>query len=242
MAAFSRDMDLTELCQLRRKIKPRLSWNALLMKAYAQVAVEMDELRQVYVNLPWPHLYQAQDNVAMITLAREDQGEIRLLFARFQRPEEHSLPQLQRQLDDYLEQPIESIKQFRHQKQFAALPTWLRRFGWWVMNDVWPAKRASHVGTFGMSISGFNGAFANSAHLGPNATILGVDPTPRNGIARVVLTFDHRILDGKPVIDTLNQLYLKLNGPILQEMRRLANDHAKQQSTGQAGSIADSAA
>lgn len=223
MAAFAREMDLSPLCELRRQIRPRLSWNVIMMKAYAQVACQVPALRQVYVRWPWPHLYQAEDNVAMLTMAREEQGETRLFFARFQRPEQLWLPQLQEQLDQFQTAEIGSIKQFRHQQRFAALPTPLRRFAWWLMNDVWPAKRASHVGTFGMSISGFQGTYASSAHLGPNATILGVDPTPRLGIARVVLTFDHRILDGKPVIDILKQLQAQLNGPILREMERLAS-------------------
>lgn len=221
MAAFTRDMDVSRLCDLRRQIKPRLSWNAIMMKAYAMVAAETDELRQVYVSLPWPHIYQANENVAMITVAREDQGQTRLLFARFNRPESLSLHQIQEQLDHYNTAPIQSIKQFRHQIRFAALPTFLRRMVWFMMNDVWPSKRASHVGTFGMSISGFNNAYGN-AHLGPNATILGVDPAPRQGVARTILTFDHRILDGKPTIDVISQLYKTLMGPIAEEMQALA--------------------
>jgi hypothetical protein len=78
------------------------------------------------------------------------------------------------------------------------------------------------MGTFGMSLSGFNQTFGN-CHLGPNTTILGVDPTPRQGIARTLLTFDHRVLDGKPVIDLISQLYRQLLGPIRLEMEALGN-------------------
>lgn len=222
MAAFSRDLDVSELAELRRQIKPRLSWNAIMMKAYAMVGQDVPELRQTYVALPWPHLFQSEQNVAMITLARKVDGETRLMFGRFHRPESYPLVELQAQLDYYQEEPIDRVKQFRHQQRFAALPSMLRRLLWWLMTDLWPSKRAAHVGTFGMSISGFQGTYANSAHLGPNATILGVDPAPRNGIARTVITFDHRILDGKPTIDIMNQLYRKLKGPILQEMTQLA--------------------
>lgn len=221
MAAFCRDMDLTPICDLRRKIKPRLSWNTIMMKAYSIVAKQTPALRQTYVSFPWPHLYQSEDNVVMITIAREEKNETRLMFARIHRPEELSLTQIQEQLDYFGTHPIEDIKQFRHQIRFAAMPRMVRRLVWWLLLDMWPSKRAAHVGTFGMSISGFNAAYGN-CHLGPNTTILGVDPAPRNGISRTLLTFDHRVLDGKPTIDAMNALFSALHGPILQEMQELA--------------------
>ncbi len=226
MAAFCRDMDLTLICELRRKIKPRLSWNTIMMKAYSIVAKQMPALRQTYVSFPWPHLYQSEDNVVMITVAREEIDETRLMFARIHRPEELSLTQIQEQLDYFSNHPIEHIKQFCHQIRFAAMPRFLRRLVWWLLLDMWPSKRAAHVGTFGMSISGFNAAYGN-CHLGPNTTILGVDPAPRNGISRTLLTFDHRVLDGKPTIDAMNALYSALHGPILQEMKQLAENQSK---------------
>ena len=58
------------------------------------------------------------------------------------------------------------------------------------------------MGTFGMSISGHRGAFGSS-HLGTNTTILGVDPNPRKGVAKMLLTFDHQIIDGAPATETL---------------------------------------
>jgi pyruvate/2-oxoglutarate dehydrogenase complex dihydrolipoamide acyltransferase (E2) component len=90
------------------------------------------------------------------------------------------------------------------------------------MSNLWPAKRASHMGTFGMSLSGFDDVAFASYHLGPNSTILGVDVVARGGKSSVLLTFDHRILDGKPVMDILKDLERNLRGPILEEVRTLA--------------------
>lgn len=225
MAAFTRDLDLSPLAELRRQIRPRVSWNAIMMKAYAMVAKENPLLRQTYIGFPWPHIYQSSSNVAMITIAREEGDGERLYFARIHRPEELSLGRIQEKLDYFNNEPVSQIKQFRHQNNFASLPRFARRMLWWLMLDLWPSKRAGHVGTFGMSISGFNYAYGN-CHLGPNTTILGVDPSPRQGVCRTMLTFDHRILDGKPTIDAITQLSVTLHGPILSELQAM-REHAQ---------------
>lgn len=220
MAAFHRDLDLGTLESLRKQIKPRLSWNVILMKAFALVSRETPELRQFYRKFPWPHLYEVDTTIAQLTVAREVAGETRLYFARFRNPERYSLTQLQERLDYFLTAEPATIKQFRHQDRFASLPGPLRRVLWWLIMEGWPSQRATYMGTFGMSLSGFNQTYGN-CHLGPNTTILGVDPTPRQGIARTLLTFDHRVLDGKPVIDIISQLYSRLQGPIRQELETI---------------------
>ena len=85
------------------------------------------------------------------------------------------------------------------------MPKLVRKFGWWFMNSLWPQKRASHMGTFGISFSGYKGAYGTQ-HLGTNTTILGVDPLPRKGVSRILLTFDHRVMDGTPVTRFLQEM------------------------------------
>lgn len=230
MAAFYRDLDLGALESLRKQIKPRLSWNVILMKAYALVSRETPELRQFYRKFPWPHLYEVETTIAQLTVAREVAGETRLYFARFRDPDRYSLTQLQERLDYFLTAEPTAIKQFRHQDRFASLPGPVRRLLWWLIMEGWPSQRATYMGTFGMSLSGFNQTYGN-CHLGPNTTILGVDPTPRQGIARTLLTFDHRVLDGKPVIDIISQLYSRLQGPIRQELEAIRDACLAPQST-----------
>jgi hypothetical protein len=166
-------------------------------------------------------LYEHPDNVCLMTFSRQHDGEERLFFGRFNKPDECSLLELQTRYEEYREAPVESVKQFRHQIRFSQCPTLLRRLGWWVMRDLWVRKAASHMGTFGMTLSGFKDVTANSAHISPNTTTLGVDVLSRGGVSHTVLTFDHRVLDGKPIIDILNELGTVLRGPILDELRDL---------------------
>ena len=221
MAAFSADWDVAQISKLRRMARPKISWNVLMMKAHAIVCQQRPELRQCYVRFPWAHLYQHHQNVCMMTIGREHQGEERLFFARFNEPDNQTLVELQEQYDKYRKDPIEDIKQFRHQINFARCPQFVRRFGWWVLFNMWPQKRASHMGTFGMSISGYKGARANG-HLGFNATILGTDPTPKKGMAHMVLTFDHNILDGAPAIEVFMESRRMLVTAVAKELANMA--------------------
>lgn len=221
MAAFSSDWDVAQIAKLRRMTTPKISWNVLMMKAHAIVCQQQPELRRCYVRFPWAHLYQHHQNVCMMTIGREHNNETRLFFARFNEPDNESLVELQEQYDKYRKAPIEKIKQFRHQITFAKFPQFIRRFGWWVLFNLWPQKRASHMGTFGMSISGYKGARANG-HLGFNATILGTDPTPRKGNAHMVLTFDHQILDGVPATEVFKESHRMLVTAVAKELADMA--------------------
>ena len=225
LAGLSGDFDFSTLAKYRRLAKPKISWNVIYMKAYAQACRRMPELRQGYASFPWPYLYEHDKPVCKMTIAREYQGEERLFFARFNSPDYYALPELQAKYDHYRKAPIESIKQFRHQIRFAKTPAMLRRLAWWMLFNVWPEKRATHMGTFGMSISGYNGVYG-SKHLGPNTTTLGVDPMPRGGKSKLVLTFDHRVLDGTPATRAFSLMQRMMKNRIHRELAALAGyDH-----------------
>ncbi len=225
LAALAGDYDAGLVAKFRRHSRPKIAWNVLYMKAYACVCEQNPTLRRSYVRFPWGHLYEHQRNVCMMTIAREHEGEERLFFARFNTPESRSLEELQAHYDYYRKAPVKEIKQFRHQIQFAKAPKFIRRFAWWMLFNVWPQKRASHMGTFGISISGYKGCYGASHHLGTNTTILGVDPFPKNGVSRIVLTFDHRVMDATPVTKALQQLNHMLTTAIKVELAELTGFH-----------------
>ena len=217
LATLGGTYDTPLAAKFRRRTRPKIAWNVLYMKAYAAVCQQNPIFRQSYVSFPWGHLYQHDHNVCMMTIAREHQGEERLFFARFNRPDDETLEDLQAQYDHYRQAPVEEIKQFRHQILFAKFPRFIRRLGWWALFNILPQKRASHMGTFGMTISGHRGAYG-SGMLGPNTTTLGVDPLPRKGSSKTLLTFDHRVIDGSPACKCLQQLNHILNTAIREEL------------------------
>lgn len=146
-------------------------------------------------------------------------------FARFNSPEESTLVELQEQFDYYRRAPIAEIKQFRHQINFAKAPRFARRFAWWALANLWPRKRASHMGTFGMSISGNKGCYGVSHHLGPATTTLGVDPFPKKGVSKIVMTFDHRVMDGAPVTKAMQKMHHMLTTAVKVELAELTGFH-----------------
>jgi hypothetical protein len=219
-AGLSGNFDAGVVTKMRRLTRPKISWNVLYMKAYGSVAADTPEMRQCYVGFPRAHLYQHDHVVCMLTLVREFEGEDRLFFARFNNPQCEKLEELQARYDYLRRAPIEEIKQFQHQIRFAKTPRILRKLAWWVMFNLWPAKRASHVGTCGMSLSGFKGVYGNQL-LGPLTTILGTDPLPHKGISRLMLTFDHRVLDGTPAASIFRKIHGVLMTDIKDELAEL---------------------
>lgn len=220
MAPLIREFDLESIGQLRAQFRPRISWMVLFLKAYGIVSERNPILRQVYAPLPFPHIYTHPQNVALVTITRVVDGESRLYFARVHRPEERSLEELQKQYEEFRRAPIDQLRQFKRQDLLSSMPWFVRKAVWFLLTHLWPSKRAANMGTFGLSLSGFKGN-RGAFHLGPNTTILGCELFPRKGRNRVILTFDHRILDGKPVADVLDDLQRAFANEITEELESL---------------------
>jgi hypothetical protein len=101
--------DLAEIAALRAAAARRVSWTMLFVKAYAIVAARIPELRQAYCRWPWPRLCQCADNVAMVAINRQYQGEDRLCWGRFMSPETRPLDELQSELEAYQREPVDVI-------------------------------------------------------------------------------------------------------------------------------------
>ena len=218
------EVDLRELSRLRRRCTPRIAWPVIVMRAYALVSREIPELRQVYSPFPWPRIYQHDESVCLMAIYRQEGDQRCLRFARFCQPENHSLLQLQQQFDDLRKLPLSQLRSLRHQARFAALPFWIRRLGWKVLTHLMPASRARQMGTFGMSLSGV-GRVKGTYHLSPATSTVGYDPLCRRGQAHLTLTFDHRILNGKPAQEVLEALVSMLKDRVRNELCMLAKQN-----------------
>jgi hypothetical protein len=205
MAPIATEMNLTLIDNLRKQVTPRVSWAMIMMKAYSYVANEFPFLRQVYIPWPTAHLYEHPSSVCSIALSRKIDGQERLFCARFNQPDQLYLWQLQEQYNCYRRRPIEQIKQFKHQMRFAKVPSALRKLGWSLMTGWLGRYRVNQMGTFGMSLSRFRKS-VGYYHLGPLTTILGYEIDPDPARVRVTITFDHRIVDARPVIAALERL------------------------------------
>lgn len=209
-------MNLAPVSETRSACAERISWPALFLKAYAIVAQQVPELRQTWYRWPWAHLYQHPSSVATLTVQREMNGEPWLFWGQIAEPELKSLSELQRTIDRFRDREVRDV--FRKQLQLAKLPTVFRRMIWWWNLNVATASRAKRLGTFFLSTLAGRGAeiqLPPSIHTG----CLTFGPLDENGMARVTLAYDHRIMDGALVADILQRLEETLSGALRDELQ-----------------------
>jgi hypothetical protein len=133
------------------------------------------------------------------------------------------LLEIQAALDAYQRRPVEEA--FRTQVQLSRLPTLLRRAIWWANLNLFPARRAKRLGTFGLSVLAGQGAY-NRLHPSFLTTSLSYGPLDERGRMLVTLLYDHRVFDGALAAEALERLETTLCGEIAAELRRAAKAQA----------------
>jgi hypothetical protein len=215
-----RRMDLAAVLAARRLAQPRPSWCAIFTRAYSFVAAACPELRRAYLSFPRPHLYEHPANVASIAVERRLGDEDAVLFGHLKSPEKLSLLELDTQLRQWKEQPIERIGSFRRVLRLSRWPWPLRRLIWWIGLNCIGRKRAHYFGTFGVSV--YSGLGAASLHpLSPLTTTLNYGVIDPDGCVDVRIAYDHRVLDGATIARALEELERVLKCEILTELRYL---------------------
>jgi hypothetical protein len=213
-----RRMHLSAVAAARRAAAPRPSWCAVFTKAYAAVAAERPELRRAYLSFPRPRLYEHPVNVASVAVERRVGDEDAVLFATIRNPESRPLAELDHQLRQLKEMPVEDVSSFRRALNLSRLPRPLRRLAWRVGLYAWGRKRAHYMGTFGVSV--YSGLGAASLHpLSPLTTTLNYGVVDEDGTVDVRLVYDHRVFDGATVARALARLEEVLTTSILTELQ-----------------------
>lgn len=212
-----RRMNLRDLAAARQSAQPRPGWAALFIKAYAVVAAHRPELRRAYGSFPWPHLYEHPTSVAAVAINRPFQDEDAVFIAHVRAPDTQAVVDIDGHLRRFKEAPLEDIGIFRRILQVSSLPGPLRRLWWWYGYHASAARRARHLGTFGISVVAGLGASLLMLRS-PLTTTLSYGPIAEDGGIDVRLFFDHRVLDGATAARALTDLQAVLNGQILNEL------------------------
>jgi hypothetical protein len=218
-------MRLADLADARSHAARRISWCTLFVKAYAQVACQMPELRRAFLPFPYARLYEHPCSIASVAVERLFSGEPAVFFARLCSPEYESLVALEDRLRRYKGDPIEMVGLYRRALRIGRLPTPVRRVLWWLALNLSGEKRARSMGTFGVSV--YSGLGAESLHpLSPLTTTLSYGVIQADGTVAVRLVYDHRALDGATVARALALLEDTLLSTILDELREGASRRA----------------
>jgi hypothetical protein len=187
----------------------------MMLKAYSLLAARRPVLRQIYVPLPWPHLYQHPTNVATVAVARADADAV--YFARLANPESLSLWEIEKRLQQYRETPVERVAEFRQLARWSRLPRPIRRAGWWLAKNTSGPRQAATLGTFGLStLAGWGALDAKPLSVWTMAVSYG--SLGRDGRMDVCLSYDPRVRDAVPVARALSDLEDVLTGEIVNEL------------------------
>ena len=218
---MQRTMQVGPAAEARARCSPRPGWCALFLKAYGMVAIRRPPLRWAYMPWPWPHFYENPENIISVTIERRLGDEDAVFFAHIRGPENQSLADLDAHLRRFKTDPLDRIALFRRIQKMSRLPLPLRRFMWWFGLNTSGRRRASHIGTCGMSVTAGLGA-VGLRPLSPLTTNLGYGMVGADGLVDARVTYDHRVLDGGTVGRALVDLEEAMNGPILVELRNMA--------------------
>jgi hypothetical protein len=194
-------------------------WTAIFVKAYALLAREIPELRQAYVKLPLPHIYEYRSSIASVVIEREYKGELGIFTQVILNPAARSIENLGEMLGKGATLPVDEIPEVARALRVAALPWPFRRFVWWLGLNV-SLYRARFFGTFGFSV--YSALKVESLHpLMPVTTLLNYGVIDADGHVNVRIIYDHRVMNGATVARALNRLEEILNGPVADEVRAM---------------------
>jgi hypothetical protein len=214
--SFSRSLDIGPLMAARAKAKSPPGWAATFIKAFAIVAKDEPVLRTLYVKLPWPHFFELPRSVAMVAVARVEDGEDCILPEKVPAPEEHSLAEIDAQIRRAKTASIEDIPAFRKILMASRLPLPLRRFSWWLGLNV-GRMSANNFGSFGVtSVAAYGPGALHAISPSPFLVSYGV-AGPDNRID-VILRWDHRVTDAVVIARTMTRLEQVLNTEISAEI------------------------
>ena len=214
--SLSRPFDVGPLMAARAKAASPPGWAATFVKAFAVVAKEEPVLRTLYVKLPWPHFFELPRSVAMVAVARVEDGEECILPEKVPTPEERPLAEIDAQILHAKTAPLQEIPAFRKILTASRLPLPLRRLSWWLGLNV-GRMSANNFGSFGVtSISAY--APGELQALSPGPFLLSYGRVGPDNRIDVILRWDHRVTDGAVIARVLTRLEQVLNTEISAEI------------------------
>ncbi|MGD9679835.1 MAG: 2-oxo acid dehydrogenase subunit E2 [Candidatus Obscuribacterales bacterium] len=225
------DLDMTRVRAYREQAKlegKRITITAFLLKAISMAQVEHPVSRTFF--LPPLRAVTYNDIVGGFTVERMVEGSPAVFFAEIERPHEKSLEEIARRIEEFAEDPIESVPKLKAQKLFAEMPVPLRQLVWH-MGEWFPALRVKCMGaTFGLSSLG---ALGIDSVCGPSVCtcVFGIGQLVEQVVAKdgallvkplmtVALSFDQRVMSSYQAARFFEQVKELMEGE-LPELKEL---------------------
>jgi hypothetical protein len=216
VVSLSRRFDIGALVAARAKAGSAPGWAAIFLKAFAIVAKEEPVLRTLYVKLPWPHFFEIPRSIAMVAVARVENGEECILPEKVPTPEERPLADIDAQIRRAKHAPLLEIPSFRKILMASRLPLPLRRLSWFIGLNV-GRMSANNFGSFGVtSVSAYGPGELQA--LSPAPFLLSYGRVRPDSRIDVILRWDHRVTDAAVIARVLSRLEQVLNSEISAEI------------------------
>src|ERR1700738_2950719 len=130
--SLARPLDVRPLLEARALAARPPGWAAIFVKAFALVAKEQPTLRTLYAKWPWPSFYELPRSVAMVAIARVEDGEDCVLPQRIAGPDNLPLAEVHALIRHAKQAPIDEVPMFRKIMLATRLPWPLRRLTWMI--------------------------------------------------------------------------------------------------------------
>jgi hypothetical protein len=214
--SLTRRLNVRELSEARAMTARPVGWAAIFVKAFSLVAKEQPVLRTLYAKWPWPSFYELPRSVAMVAIARVEEGQDCVLPQKVPAPDTLPLTEIEAQIRHAKQAPVADVPAFRKLLRVTRLPLPFRRLFWSVGLNF--GQRGNWFGNFGVtSVAAFGPGELHALSPGPYVLSFGV-LEPDQSI-QVVIRWDHRIADGAMVAKVMTRLEQVLNGEIAAELR-----------------------
>jgi hypothetical protein len=215
--SLSRPLDVRQLLEARALAAQPPGWAAIFVKAFSLVAKNEPVLRTLYNKWPWPCFYELPRSIAMIAIARVEDGQDCVLPQKVPAADELPLSEVDAQIRHAKDAPVSEVPAFRKILRVTRLPLLLRRM-MWLIGLNFGRQRANWFGSFGVTSVAAYGAGELHA-LSPGPFILSYGVVEPDQTIDVVIRWDHRITDAALIANTLTRLEKVLNTEIAGELR-----------------------
>jgi hypothetical protein len=215
--SLRRPLNVRPLLEARALAAQPPGWAAIFVKAFSLVAKDEPVLRTLYAKWPWPSFYELPRSIAMVAIARVEDGQDCVLPQKVPAADTVSLIEVDAQIRHAKDAPISEVPTFRKMLRVTRLPLPLRRFMWLVGLN-FGRQRANWCGSFGVTSVAAYGAGELHA-LSPGPFILSYGVVEPNQTIDVVIRWDHRITDAALIAKAMTRLEQVLNTEIAAELR-----------------------
>jgi hypothetical protein len=217
--SLARPLQTRPLLEARALAMQPPGFARIFVKAFAIVARDEPILRTLYVKWPRPCFYELPRNVAMVAVARVENGEDCVLPQRVCDADGRPLAEIDALIRLAKEAPIDEIPTFRKIMLATRLPWPLRQLAWQIGLNL-GRQRGNYFGNYG--VTGVAACGGGELHaLSPGKYILSFDVARPDHTIGVVIRGDHRVTDAAPIARAFARLEQVLNTEIAAELRGL---------------------